>query len=71
MEGTLLLLLVVAIIAALTAFGLATRHRPAPEPPDSGGLATSTEGMKVCPKCGMGNLWTERSCSACGTALRG
>ena len=34
-------------------------------------FAVSTEGMKVCPKCGMGNLWTERRCSACGNGLKG
>ena len=42
-------------------------HQGAGESP----LAASTEGMKVCPKCGMGNLWTERRCSACGNGLKG
>ena len=34
-------------------------------------FAASTEGMKVCPRCGQGNLWTERTCSACGSKLPG
>jgi hypothetical protein len=34
-------------------------------------FATSTEGEKRCPKCGMGNLWTETRCIACKTPLRG
>ena len=41
---------------------MATRESP---------FAVSTEGDKRCPNCGMGNLWTETSCSACGTPLRG
>ncbi len=34
-------------------------------------FAVSTEGEKVCPKCGMGNLWTESRCISCGGALKG
>jgi uncharacterized membrane protein len=33
--------------------------------------AVSTEGEKRCPKCGMGNLWTETRCIACKAPLRG
>jgi hypothetical protein len=33
--------------------------------------ATSTEGEKRCPKCGMGNLWTVRNCISCGSLLPG
>ena len=44
------------------------RARPSPaESP----FAVSTEGDKICPNCGMGNLWTERKCSACGRKLQG
>lgn len=71
MDGTVLLVIVIAIIVALSAWGLASARRPSANDEASGGLATSTEGMKVCPKCGMGNLWTERRCSACGNALKG
>ena len=34
-------------------------------------FAASTEGEKICPKCGMGNLWTDRDCVACGGRLPG
>ena len=34
-------------------------------------FGVSTEGEKVCPKCGMGNLWTERRCISCGSGLKG
>jgi hypothetical protein len=74
MDQLLLVLLVLAIACAVAALLLGrTRRRalaaamPAPESP----FAVSTEGMKICPRCGMGNLWTERKCSACGSSLRG
>jgi len=31
----------------------------------------STEGMKVCPKCRQGNLWTDATCVYCGAHLKG
>ncbi len=34
-------------------------------------FAASTEGEKRCPKCGMGNLWTDDRCISCGAHLRG
>lgn len=40
----------------------ATRENP---------YATSTEGMKRCPSCGMGNLVTDSTCSSCGKRLPG
>jgi hypothetical protein len=74
MDQLLLVLLVVTAALGIAAVLLGrTRRRataagmPAPESP----YAVSTEGMKICPKCGMGNLWTERTCSACGSSLRG
>lgn len=33
--------------------------------------ATSTEGMKRCPNCGMFNQWTDRTCISCGKKLAG
>ena len=33
--------------------------------------ATSTEGMKRCPSCGVGNLVTDDTCSSCGRRLPG
>jgi uncharacterized protein (DUF983 family) len=69
MDPALLLVLVVGLLVVASVWGVLTARRPSADPNE--GLATSTEGMKVCPKCGMGNLWTERRCSACGQALRG
>ena len=34
-------------------------------------FAASTEGMKRCPHCGVGNLATESTCSSCGRRLAG
>ena len=71
MDQTFLLALVVALVVALAALGrIAIRPNVAAEGAESP-IATSTEGMKVCPKCAMGNLWTERTCINCGTRLKG
>ncbi len=40
----------------------ATRENP---------YATSTEGEKRCPSCGMFNLWTDARCVSCGAKLPG
>jgi hypothetical protein len=71
-----LLLLVLTVAAAAALASLAARQRDRIQRPVTPGgmespFAVSTEGMKVCPKCGMGNLWTERRCSACGDPLKG
>ncbi len=73
MDQTFLLALAVALVVALAALGRLATRPPAPssETAGDGRLAMSTEGMKVCPKCAMGNLWTERTCINCGTKLRG
>ena len=70
----LLLVLLLAVVIAIVAI-LFSRSRRRDEvaalgPPESP-FAVSTEGMKTCPKCGMGNMWTERQCSACGAPLQG
>ena len=69
METSLLLGIVVGLLIVVSIWGLVTARRPSSDP--GGDLATSTEGMKVCPKCGMGNLWTTRRCTACGNSLKG
>ena len=73
MDQTFLLALVVALVVALAALGrMATRSTsPSGQAAGETALGVSTEGMKVCPKCAMGNLWTERTCINCGTRLRG
>ena len=72
MDQTFLLALVVALVVALAALGrVVTRAPTASGETGDGGMGVSTEGMKVCPKCAMGNLWTERTCINCGTKLKG
>lgn len=73
MDQTFLLALVVALVVVLVALArIMTKPRPsASETAGESSIGVSTEGMKLCPKCGMGNLWTERSCSGCGSALKG
>ena len=34
-------------------------------------FGVSTEGMKRCPACGIGNLVTDSTCSGCGKRLPG
>jgi hypothetical protein len=72
-DQTFLLALVVAIIVVMVALArMMTRpQRAAGEGAAESPIAVSTEGMKVCASCGMGNLWTERSCSSCGSPLKG
>lgn len=72
MDQTYMIILGVAVIVALGSVEVIRRRpeTPATDGPDSR-FAVSTEGMKICPKCGMGSLWTERRCSACGRELRG
>jgi hypothetical protein len=74
MDSTYVLVLAIALIVALASVGLIrARIRASAAPPEGteSPFAISTEGMKMCSKCGMGNLWTERTCSACGGRLRG
>jgi hypothetical protein len=72
-HSTQLLLLIAAaavgLFALLLMIGRQRRERSAAarESP----FATSTEGEKRCPNCGMGNLWTESRCIACKAPLRG
>jgi hypothetical protein len=73
MDQTFLLVLVVSLVVAMVALAkIATRPRtPTGEAAADSPIGVSTEGMKTCPRCGMGNLWTERRCSACGADLKG
>jgi hypothetical protein len=74
MDQSYLLLLALLVIVAIASIAV-IRARIRREAPDAispeSPFAVSTEGMKTCPKCGMGNLWTERRCSACGSSLKG
>jgi hypothetical protein len=74
MDQTYLLLLAIAVLVLLGATAIIRdrirRESPDAETPESP-FAVSTEGMKICPDCGMGNLWTDRNCMSCGAALKG
>ena len=74
MDQTYLLLLALAVLVALAAVAIIRdrirQDAPGASSPESP-FAVSTEGMKTCPKCGMGNLWTDRTCMSCGGALKG
>lgn len=72
----MLLYVLVLVLAATVIMGALARIITRPQAAAQQGagespIAVSTEGMKICPKCGMGNLWTERRCSACGNGLKG
>jgi hypothetical protein len=72
-QQTQLLALVIAV-AVLAVAILLIRNRQRRDRKDAAGespYATSTEGEKRCPKCGMGNLWTDRTCISCGARLPG
>jgi hypothetical protein len=73
MDLTYLVLLGLAVLVALGAVAIIRDRirRESPETPAESPFAVSTEGMKICPNCGMGNLWTDRKCISCGSALKG
>jgi hypothetical protein len=72
MDSTLLLALAIALAVAVIAVLLIRRRQRAEAPgPAESQVAVSTEGMKICPKCGMGNLWTDRACISCNGPLKG
>ena len=73
-QTTQLLALIVSLaVVIITIFLIRDRQRrdrteaTAAESP----FATSTEGEKRCPNCGMGNLWTDRNCISCNARLPG
>ena len=61
----------------LTAFAILAllvhlrRQRREAAPQAESRFAASTEGEKRCPRCGMGNLWTDRNCISCKARLPG
>ena len=68
----LLLVVVAATIGLLATLAILRRQRheaasAAAESP----FPASTEGETRCPKCGMGNLWTDATCISCGVRLPG
>lgn len=72
MDQTQLYALIVAAAIGIAAVILiSVRQRRDADDSGASPFAASTEGEKRCPKCGMGNLWTEDHCSACGAKLPG
>lgn len=74
MDLPFLIILVAAIVVAMLALARLLTRPQAPASEATAGdspIAVSTEGMKICPRCGMGNLWTERRCISCGASLKG
>lgn len=73
MEGYIGLGLVVAAAVGMLATILILRRERHEREATTGEspFAASTEGEKICPKCGMGNLWTDRTCVSCGNRLPG
>jgi hypothetical protein len=72
-QSTQLLALAIAVIVGIVAI-LLIRNRQRQDRADAtreSPFAVSTEGEKRCPKCGMGNLWTDTTCIACKAPLRG
>lgn len=73
MDANFLLLLVVAAAVGLLAaiVILIRQSRERQESERESPFGTSTEGMKVCPRCGRQNLWTDATCVYCKAHLRG
>jgi hypothetical protein len=70
-QAILFVLLITAAAGGVLALVAITRGSPAPNhaSANESPYAVSTEGMKRCPSCGVGNLVTEQRCSACGKKL--
>lgn len=73
MDQTVLLVLVgvaaiglAAVIVILLRQGAERRDATRENP-----FGTSTEGMKVCARCGRANLWTDATCLYCKAPLKG
>lgn len=69
MDQTVVIAMVVAAGIGLLAIILAVGRRRSD--PRESPFARSTEGETRCPSCGMGNMWTDRTCISCGASLRG
>jgi hypothetical protein len=69
-QGLLLLLAAVAGAVVAMTFVL-RRQRRERESIQESRFATSTEGEKRCPWCGMFNIWTARDCVSCHRKLPG
>ena len=70
---TLIALVAAAAVGMIAVLGILRRERHEAEAiagdVDAHAFAVSTEGMKRCPYCGMGNLVTDRECASCKKRL--
>ncbi|TAL12022.1 MAG: hypothetical protein EPO00_02450 [Chloroflexota bacterium] len=66
-QPTLIVFAVAAVIGLLASLVILRRR----DQPDESPFATSTEGMKRCPNCGMANIVTDTTCASCGQTLPG
>lgn len=65
-------LLAAAAVGLLAVLAIVRRERRmANEAERDVPVAPATEGMKLCPSCGEGNLWTDATCIYCGAKLPG
>jgi hypothetical protein len=68
----LLALIIAAVTGMLATLGILRRQRHQVEEANrESPFAVATEGMKRCPKCGLGNLVTDATCASCGSRLPG
>ena len=66
----LVLLIVAAAVGVVAVAAILDRDRTAAaQAGRETRFASSTEGMKRCPSCGLGNLVTADTCSGCGKRL--
>jgi hypothetical protein len=70
-QTTILVLLIGAAAIGLVAAILILRRerKETEDAAQESPFAVATEGMKRCPACGVANLVTEETCSACGKRL--
>jgi hypothetical protein len=75
MDDVILVLLAVAsllgLLAAVSLYRRDQRAVATAAGPAESEFAVSTEGMKRCPACGMGNLVSDSTCSSCRRRLPG
>jgi hypothetical protein len=65
----LLAMILAACVGLIATLAILRRRRHALELPSESPFATSTEGEKLCPHCGMGNPSTGDRCISCRAAL--
>lgn len=68
-DPVLLALVAAAAVGMVATLAILRRDRQTREARDEDSYAVSTEGETRCPKCGMGNMWTDTTCISCGARL--